>query len=67
MSLLRIVLWIVAGVLAFVNWLMKEQWLGGVWEAAMAALVIVLVGLGAWIAIDWREARRAARKLPKTD
>jgi len=57
MRVLRHVLWIALLVLALANWFVKNQWLGKLPQAAMAVLLVAVVALALWIAIDWTRGR----------
>jgi hypothetical protein len=57
MRLVRHVLWIALLVLALANWFARKRWLGEFSQAAMALLLVALVALAAWIAIDWTRGR----------
>lgn len=57
MPLLRHILWIAAAALAVADWVMKERWLGEFWKLALAASVVAVVALAAWIAFDWKRSR----------
>ena len=57
MRLVRQAIWIALLVLAIANWFARKRWLGEFTQAAMAVLLVALVVLAVWIAVDWTRGR----------
>lgn len=53
-QLLRLVFWIAAAVLGFLGWLSRAHWTAELRWMIVAALVVALLGLAVWFAMDWR-------------
>ena len=53
-ELLRYIFWIVAAVLGFLGWLARAHWTAELRWMIVAGLVVALLALAVWFAIDWR-------------
>ena len=53
-QLLRLVFWIAAAVLGLLGWLSRAHWTAELRWMIVAGLVVALLALAAWFAVDWR-------------
>ncbi len=65
--LLRHVFWIAVAVLGFMGWLNRADWRSELRWMILAALVVTLLALAAWFAIDWRRGFRRREHRPGRD
>ena len=53
-QLLRVIFWIAVTVLGSVGWLNRGRWASEATGLIVGAIVVALLALAAWFAIDWR-------------